>query len=118
MFVIGPGVRIWGMINSGEPVEIHGFVDGSIQAPTVQTTARSMIIGDIVATGATISGHVKGNIFADKLTLEASAEVEGEIYHTELVLREGAHFEGKSRTHPKPKSLAQTLALNDLSIPS
>lgn len=118
MFTIGPGVRIWGMINSGEPVEVRGFVDGSIQAPIVHTSVRSMIIGDIVAAEAIVSGQVKGNIFADQLTLEATAQVEGEIYHTELTLREDAYFEGKSRSHHKPKSLAHTLALHDLSIPS
>jgi cytoskeletal protein CcmA (bactofilin family) len=118
VFVVGPGVRIWGMINSGEPVELRGFVDGSIIAPEVHTFSRSMVVGDIVATEVIVEGQVLGNIFADKLVLHASCQVDGEIYYADLDLREGAHFEGKSRKHPKPKTLAPTLAFNDISIPS
>ncbi|MBU2532247.1 MAG: polymer-forming cytoskeletal protein [Alphaproteobacteria bacterium] len=106
------------MINSGEPVEVRGFVDGSIVAPSVVTTPQSMVVGDIVATEVIVAGRVSGNIFADKLVLEASCDVDGEIYHGELVLNQGAHFEGKSRNHPKPKSLAPAFSLTDLSIPS
>ena len=38
------------MINSGEPVEVRGFVDGSIIAPTVHVLAQAMVVGDLVAT--------------------------------------------------------------------
>ena len=118
MFIVGPGIRIWGMINSGEPVEVRGFVDGSIIAPTVHVLAQAMVVGDLVATEVIVEGHVQGNIFANRLVLHASCQVDGEIYYADLDLREGAYFEGKSRKHPKPTTLAPALALNDISIPS
>jgi cytoskeletal protein CcmA (bactofilin family) len=118
VFVVGPGIRIWGMINSGEPVEVRGFVDGSIIAPAVHVLAQAMVVGDIVAADLIVEGQVQGNIFADKLVLEASCQVDGEIYYANLDLRTGAYFDGKSRRHDKPRSLAPTLALTDISIPS
>jgi cytoskeletal protein CcmA (bactofilin family) len=118
VFVVGPGIRIWGMINSGEPAEVRGFVDGSIIAPAVHVLTQAMVVGDLVAAEVIIEGQVQGNVFANKLVLEPSCHVEGEIYHADLELREGAYFEGKSRHHPKPRSLAPTLALTDISIPS
>jgi cytoskeletal protein CcmA (bactofilin family) len=53
VFIVGPGIRIWGMIHSGEPVEVRGFVDGSIIAPTVHVIAQAMVIGDLVAVAGT-----------------------------------------------------------------
>ena len=106
------------MINSGEPVEVRGFVDGSIIAPTVHVLAQAMVVGDLVATEVIIEGQVQGNIFANNLILHASCRVDGEIYFADLDLRDDAYFEGKSRKHPKPKTLAPALALNDISIRS
>jgi cytoskeletal protein CcmA (bactofilin family) len=110
-FDVGPDVRIWGTIHTNGPVHVRGFVDGSINASEVRVSAQAMVTGDIVASLAIIEGQVLGNIFADKLVLEASSEVQGEIYHATLDLREGASFEGKSRRHDKPKTLAATLSV-------
>jgi len=118
VFVVGPGIRIWGMVNSGEPVEVRGFVDGSIIAPSVHVLAQGMIVGDIVAAKSTVEGQVNGNIFANELILEASCQVHGEMYYDDIDLREGAFFEGKARKHPKPRTLAPNLAVTDISIPS
>jgi len=104
------------MINSGEPVEVRGFVDGSITAPAVHIFAQAMVIGDLVAAEAFVDGQVQGNIFSDNLILEANSQVAGEIYYANLDLRGGAYFEGKSRKHPRPRSLAPTLSLTDISI--
>lgn len=41
------------MIHSGEPVEVRGFVDGSIIAPTVHVIAQAMVIGDLVVVAGT-----------------------------------------------------------------
>ncbi|MGI9475183.1 MAG: bactofilin family protein [Hyphomicrobiaceae bacterium] len=110
-FVVGPDVRIWGTVKSGGPVYVLGFVDGGILAPEVVVTQQAMVTGDIIATKASVAGQVTGNIFADDLILEAGADIDGDIYHTTLNLFEGAHFEGKSRRHEKPKLLAPTLSV-------
>ena len=84
----------------------------------VHVLAQAMVVGDLVAAEVFVDGQVQGNIFSDKLTLEAASQVDGEIYYANLELRNGAYFEGKSRKHPKPRSLAPTLSLTDIAIPS
>ena len=110
MFIIDRDVRIWGTVNSLKPVRVAGFVDGGVLAPEVLVAEQAMVTGDIIATTVTVYGQVLGNIFADKLVLQAASNVEGEIYHQTLELCGGAHFEGKSRHHDKPKSLASSLS--------
>ena len=110
-FVIGPDVRIWGTITTNQSIEVFGFVDGSISGSQVYVSQTAMVTGDIIATNVLVQGQVLGNIFADSLVIEKTADVQGEIYHTELDLRAGANFEGKSRRHDKPKTLAATLSV-------
>ena len=109
-FVVDRDVRIWGTLSSVKPVHVMGLVDGGILAPEVLVFEQAMVTGDIIATTVTVSGQVLGNIFADQLILQAASNVEGEIYHKSLEVCEGAHFEGKSRYHDKPKLLASTLS--------
>ena len=111
--VVGSSVRIWGTIKSELPVDVLGFVDGGVLAPKVVVAAQAMVIGDIVAVTAIINGHVKGNVFADHLTLNAGSSVEGEIHYTELDLKEGSYFEGKSRRHETPRRLVARLSVYD-----
>ena len=110
-FVIGPDVRIWGTITTDQSIEVYGFVDGSISGAEVYVSQTAMVTGDIIATQVIVQGQVLGNIFADGLVLEETADVQGEIYHNALDLRAGANFEGKSRRHDKPKTLAATLSV-------
>lgn len=113
LFVVDRDVRIWGTLSSVKPVNVLGFVDGGVLAPEVLVSEQAMVTGDIIATKVTVFGQVLGNIFADQLVLQAASNVEGEIYHKTLELCKGAHFEGKSRQHDKPKSLATTLSHYD-----
>lgn len=109
--VVGADVRIWGAISTGAPVQVLGFVDGSVNASEVHVAPQAMVTGDIIAAKVTVQGQVLGNIFADELVLESNSNVQGEIYHASLDLREGANFEGKSRRHDKPKTLVSTFGL-------
>jgi cytoskeletal protein CcmA (bactofilin family) len=61
----------------------------------------------VVASEFIVEGQVvDGLIFADRVVLREGAYVTGEIWHRELVLEAGHLFEGKSRRHEAPRSLA------------
>jgi cytoskeletal protein CcmA (bactofilin family) len=69
------------------------------------------VSGTIVATEVIVEGDaVDALIFADRIVLRHGAHVTGEILHKELVLEAGHMFEGKSRRHADPRSLAPTEA--------
>ena len=115
-FTVGPDVRIWGTVGTNNAVQVLGFVDGSINGREVYVSPTAMVTGDIIAKHVIVQGQVLGNIFADVLVLEASSDVRGEIYHRELDLREGARFEGKSRRHDKPQTLAATMSVYENAV--
>jgi cytoskeletal protein CcmA (bactofilin family) len=84
-------------------------VDGEIRAATVLIVSGGSVSGTIVATEVIVEGDaVDALIFADRIVLRHSAYVTGEIWHRELVLEAGHMFEGKSRRHDDPRSLAPT----------
>lgn len=73
-------------------------------------------MGNLMAAEVTIEGAaIAALIFADKVSLRVGSILTGEIWYTELVLEAGHLFEGKSRRHDDPKSLApaQQLTLEE-----
>lgn len=99
---IGPEVTIVGSIEFDGDIEIEGFVKGEIRCATINVARHGTVSGKIVASSATISGGVSGEIFAETLLLRANSDVEGEICYRELALEQGSYFEGKSRPHDSP----------------
>jgi cytoskeletal protein CcmA (bactofilin family) len=90
----------------GEAI-IQGHLEGEIKADGVLVSRGGTISGTVIATEVTIEGEVlDALIFADKVILRDGSTVTREIWHKELVLEAGHLFEGKSRRHDDPRSLA------------
>jgi cytoskeletal protein CcmA (bactofilin family) len=89
----------------GEAI-IKGRLEGEIKADGVLVSRGGTISGTLIATEVTIEGEdLDAVIFADKVILRDGSTVTGEIWH-KLVLEAGHLFEGKSRRHDNPRSLA------------
>jgi cytoskeletal protein CcmA (bactofilin family) len=107
--VLGPKASVIGCLALDGDAIIQGYVDGEIRAATVLIVSGGSVSGTIVATEVIVEGDaVDALIFADRIVLRHSAHVTGEIWHKELVLEAGHLFEGKSRRHDDPRSLAPT----------
>ena len=105
--VLGPTASVVGCLALDGDAIIQGCVDGEIRAATVFIASGGSVSGTIVASDVIIEGDaVDALIFADRIVLRDGAHVTGEIWHKELVLEAGHLFEGKSRRHDDPKSLA------------
>ena len=107
---IGSDVTIVGSIQFDGPIEIEGTVQGDIRCAAVSVSRYGTVMGTIVADDVTVEGGVNGSIYANKLVLKPDCDVEGEIYHRELSLEQGSYFDGKSRPHKDPLSLAEAPA--------
>lgn len=112
MFVVSRGIKIWGTLQSPEPVLVEGFVDGCVIADRIEVARGAVVRGDVIGASVEVRGRVDGEIYADKLTLTHGSLVEGAIYHGELVLEGGATFEGKSRRYAEPRKLAPVYDLS------
>lgn len=104
---IGLNVTIIGAIHYDGHVDIRGTVQGEVRCTSLNVAKYGTVMGTIVADEVTVSGGVKGSIYANRLVLETKCDVEGEIYHRELSLEDGCYFDGKSRPHKQPLELAE-----------
>lgn len=106
MFVVRRNIKIWGTIQSPEPVKVEGLVDGCVMADIIEIPFEGTVRGDVIGAEVKVQGTVIGDVYADKLTLGRGCHLEGEIYHAELALETGATFEGKSRRYAEPRKMA------------
>jgi cytoskeletal protein CcmA (bactofilin family) len=90
----------------GEAI-IQGRLEGEIKADGILDCRGGTISGTVIANEVTIEGEALDVlIFADSVVLRDGSTVTDEIGHKELVLEAGHLFEGKSRRHEDPRSLA------------
>lgn len=104
--VLGPHVVIEGNLSVPGEVRLEGVVFGDVRCRVLIVAEQAEVDGMIVADQVAIAGRARGAIFADTLALRSGCAVEAEIYHRTMTLEQGAYFEGKSRRHEDPLSLA------------
>ena len=91
------GLSIIGEIHTQEDLEIHGRIDGQINAPDRHLDVRpgANVRARVIAGSVSISGAVDGTIVAsERVVMEASANVRGHVVTPALTLREGAQLNG------------------------
>jgi cytoskeletal protein CcmA (bactofilin family) len=105
--VIGATASAIGCLALTGTAIVQGYVEGEIRADTVLITTSGKVVGTVVASEVIGEGEeVDALIFGDRIVLRDGSHVTGEIWHKELVLEAGHMFEGKSRRHDTPRSLA------------
>jgi cytoskeletal protein CcmA (bactofilin family) len=105
--VIGAKATVLGCLSFEGDVIIHGDIDGEVRAEAVIIAAGANFSGTIIAAEVVVEGTVSNAwIFADRIILRDQSQTTGEIWHKELTLEAGHLFEGKSRRHNDPRSLA------------
>ena len=108
--VIPRGARVLGCIETTGAVLISGDVDGDVRAGSITIDKTGSAAGVLVAAEMTVSGKITdGDIFADKVVLGPGSDVTGEIYYRDLDIRPDSYFEGKTRRHEAPRSLAPAM---------
>jgi cytoskeletal protein CcmA (bactofilin family) len=104
---LGPKASVIGWLAFPGQANIQGRLEGEIKADKILVSRGGTITGTVIATVVTIEGIARDAlIFADNVILRDGSTVTGEIWHKELVLEAGHLFEGKSRRHEDPRSLA------------
>ncbi|MFN0218432.1 MAG: polymer-forming cytoskeletal protein [Hyphomicrobium sp.] len=95
-----------GDIEFAGDVVIDGIVNGDVHCTSLTIKERGQVDGTIVAEFVTVMGEVNGSIYANNIVLRTACAVAGDMYHQTLQLEDGCYFEGKSRRHKSPLSLA------------
>ena len=114
--VIGSTASAIGCLALTGTAIIQGYVEGEIRADIVLIATGGTVVGTVVAAEVIVEGEaIDALISGDRIVLRDGSHVTGEIWHKELVLEAGHMFEGKSRRHDAPRSLApaEPLHLDD-----
>lgn len=106
-FTIPRKATIEGGVEFSGAVVIEGTLIGDVRCMSLIVTERGIVDGSIIAETVVVMGEVTGEIFADTLTLKTACTVNGDIFHKHLALEDGCYFEGRSRRHNAPLTLAQ-----------
>jgi cytoskeletal protein CcmA (bactofilin family) len=109
--ILSAATTVLGCMELPGEVILHGHLDGELHAARVFVSRGGIVSGTVIASEVVIDGEARDAIiYANRIVLRRGARVTGEIYHRELVLEEGNLFEGKSRRHADPTSLAPAVA--------
>lgn len=103
---LGSHVSIDGDVEIAGDVTLTGRIAGSLRCRALVVEPDGELQGFAVCDSIIVFGTVIGQIYANTITLKGGCTVEGEAYHQQLILENDAYFEGKSRRHEDPKSLA------------
>lgn len=95
--VIGPKIRFKGELVGEEDLLIQGQVDG-----TIDLKGNSLIIGEqgvvkanVLAQTITIEGTIEGDIYGEeRISIKSSSNVKGNLVADRVTLEDGAKFKG------------------------
>lgn len=96
--VIGKSVTIRGEVSGQEELYLDGILEGTVSLPEHRLTIgpNARITADLVAGDVVIYGLVEGNIRAGgRIELRDSAVVKGDIVAERLSIEENASIKGK-----------------------
>lgn len=97
---------IEGFLDFDGDIVVEGVVIGNVRCKSLTVKERGQVDGNAVAERVIVLGDVTGAIYANDLVLRTACSVAGDIFHKQLRLEDGCFFEGKSRRHANPMSLA------------
>ena len=97
---LGTALTVKGVLDTEGEVQIHGNVQGRINAERLVLGECGVIEGDIVARDVRIGGRLNGRVFALNVTLDDTADVSGRIFHNTVTVARGARFEGRMPWRP------------------
>jgi len=94
--ILGPEVEIKGDVKVSGDLLIYGKVYGDILSKGEIVSAKgSVVVGDIYAKNASISGKIEGNLEVEsKAVLGMSSHLTGNLKASIITVEEGARFDG------------------------
>jgi cytoskeletal protein CcmA (bactofilin family) len=100
--VIGADVVIKGDVTVERGLRVDGQIDGSLTTKGKALIGKSgQLKAEIRAGTLIVEGRINGNITAERVQIEASAQVHGDLSAGKLTINEGATFSGKVQIGPE-----------------
>ena len=99
---IGEGVKVKGEVKNCSEVEIHGNLEGNIEAGSIVVHSRGHVKGNFKAETAEIFGKVEGKLLVtNQLDIRSSGLVDGNIFYGGFSVETGGRVLGTVGHHEK-----------------
>lgn len=95
--VIGPKIRFKGELVGEEDLLIQGHVDGTIELKgnTLIIGEQGVVKANVLAQTITIEGTVEGDVYGEeRISIKSSSNVKGNLVADRVTLEDGAKFKG------------------------
>ena len=92
-------VSIEGDVVEKDKIIIDAKINGDVKSEDVETHSNSNIKGNIKSKNAFLGGKLKGNVNADLIKINRTADIEGVLNQKTLSIEEGATLKIKTETH-------------------
>lgn len=101
VLIIGDGAVLKGEVRNCREMEIHGDVEGYVEAGKVVIQPNGRLYGTIKAEAAEIAGQLHGDARVKQLiTIRSSGSVAGNLKYGRLAMDEGAELAASVRNVP------------------
>ncbi len=107
--IITKDVTISGSVSSDGEVQLDGVIEGDLHCAKTVINEGATLSGNVAAQTVVVRGNISGSVWAQQLSIEATAYVEGDINYEDLTIEQGAFFEGRSRHLDNPLGEAPML---------
>ncbi len=114
--IIGSDLKVVGNLSCDSDIDIHGAVEGNIEAKTVTVDKDARVDGSIRAQSVIVSGSVDGKMEASEISLTSTSQVTGELLHEVLSVEPGARLEARLSLTSKERRIAAQIPKPKLDI--
>ena len=91
--VIGVEMQINGNIKCSGNLVLKGKVKGNIECDHINISSEGFLKGNIKSLNATLGGDFEGDVFADTLAIESTANIRGNLHYNTLRAQGGAKLD-------------------------
>lgn len=101
--VVGQNARFDGHLKCEGNLRIDGYCEGTVEATgNIVIGEMSQIVADVRAKNVSVSGSVKGSIYADRVDLLATGRIDGDVMVDSFFLDEGGTIRGQVNMREQP----------------
>ncbi|MCQ2574925.1 MAG: polymer-forming cytoskeletal protein [Alphaproteobacteria bacterium] len=93
--IIGAGCALKGNIKTDNVVQVHGSVEGNIQAETVIIGRGGCVVGEIITKNLFLHGELNGPATVDTANIFSNAQMVGVLSYKTLNITENTGLECK-----------------------
>lgn len=111
--VIGPKITFKGELTGEEDLLIEGNVEGTIELKNHHLTIgkQGIVKANVSAKSITVEGAIEGDLTAvDRISIKSSSNVKGNVSADRVTLEDGAKFRGSIEMDPKGASTSKPAA--------